>query len=129
MDPTELKRLPLFESLHGKELERLGRWTDRVEVDEGRRLVDEGTFAYEFFVIIDGDAEVLRDGEHLGDIGPGDFFGEIALVEADRRTATVVAKSPMRLAVMHFRDFHLMEDEMPRVAACITGAIERRRSR
>src|SRR2546423_11158779 len=113
MDPKDLRGLPLFESLSKRELERVSRWMDEVDVTEGRHIVDQGALAWEFFVIIDGEAEVLRDGQHQADLGPGDYFGEIALHEGDRRTASVVAKSPMRIAVMLGRDFHEMEEEMP----------------
>jgi CRP-like cAMP-binding protein len=109
MDPADLKPLPLFGSLDKHSLDRLSRWVDDIDLPAGKHLVDQGAFAYEFFVIIDGEAEVLRDGEHLADLGPGDFFGEIALVETDRRTASVIAKTPIRLAVMLGRDFREME--------------------
>ena len=127
MDPNDLKRLPLFESLGKHERERLSRWADEVDIAPGRHIVDQGQLAWEFFVILEGDAEVLRDGEHVADLGSGDFFGEMALIETDRRTASVVATSPMRLAVMLGRDFKEMEDEMPHVAEKITAAIEARR--
>ena len=127
MDPADLKPLPLFSTLDRRELERVARWADEIEVEEGRPVVNRGEFAFEFFVIIDGEAEVVRGQEHLRDLGPGDFFGELALVETDRRTASVVAKTPMRLAVMLGRDFREMEDEMPHVARRVTAAIEERR--
>jgi len=127
MNPADLKPLPLFSTLSKHELERVARWTDEVDVSAGKHLVDQGAFAYEFFVIIEGEAEVRRDGDHVADLGPGDFFGEIALVEADRRTASVVAKSPMRVVVMLGRDFREMEDELPQVADRIKAAIEERR--
>jgi CRP/FNR family transcriptional regulator, cyclic AMP receptor protein len=127
VDPADLRSIPLFDSLHKRELDRVARWTDDLDVEAGRHLVDQGAFAYEFFVIIDGQAEVLRDGAHVADLGPGDFFGEMALVETDRRTASVVARTRMRVAVMLGRDFREMEDEMPHVAKRITEAIEQRR--
>ena len=127
MNPTDLKRIPLFEDLDRRELDRVARWMDDVDVTSGYHIVHQGAFAYEFFVILDGEAEVLREGEHLADLGPGDFFGEIALVERDRRTATVAAKTPMRLGVMLGRDFTQMEAEMPHVAERVTRAVEDRR--
>jgi len=127
MNPAHLKPLPLFEALDKRELEHVSRWMDDVDVKTGRHLVDQGAFAYEFFVILEGEAEVLRNGEHLADLGPGDFFGEMALVAGDRRNASVVARTPMRLGVMLGRDFMEMEDELPHVAERITKAIEERR--
>ena len=101
MDAGRLKTIPLFASLDKDELARLGRVTDEVDVAEGEELLREGSFAHEFMVIEDGRAEVMREsGEHVAELGPGDFFGEIAALEAGRRNATVVARSPMTLVVM-----------------------------
>ena len=129
MNKADLKALPLFESLTEGELRRLSRWTDDVDVPAGKHLVEEGAWAWEFFVILEGEAEVLRDGAHLADLGPGDFFGEIGVREHQQRSATVVAKTAVRIGVMLERDFHEMEDEMPQVAARITSEIEKRRTR
>jgi CRP-like cAMP-binding protein len=89
MDPKRLREIPLFASLGKRELEQVGAWTDEVELPAGRVLGREGAMAYEFFVIEDGAAEITVDGKHLTDLGPGDFFGEIGLLERERRTATV----------------------------------------
>src|SRR2546423_6770287 len=129
MNKADLKGLPLFETLSDHELSRLSRWTDDVDVPAGKHLVEEGAWAWEFFVILSGEAEVLRNDEHLADLGPGDFFGEIGVREHQQRSATVVAKTPVRIGVMLERDFHEMEEEMPQVAARITSEIETRRSR
>ena len=93
---------------------------------EGRHIVDQGEVAWEFFVILDGELEVLRGGETLAVLQQGDFFGEMALEADDRRNASVVAKTPVRLAVMLGRDFREMEEEMPHVAEQIRAAIMRR---
>jgi CRP/FNR family transcriptional regulator, cyclic AMP receptor protein len=129
VDPADLKTLPLFASLTDGELERLSRWADDVDVPAGKHLVEEGAWAWEFFVILEGEAEVLRDGQHLADLGPGDFFGEMGVREHQQRSATVVARTRVRIGVMLERDFHEMEEEMPEVAARITAAIEERRNR
>ena len=127
MNPTDLVSIPLFEDLDRRELQRISGWMDDVDLPTEHHIVHQGAFAYEFFVILDGQAEVLRDDEHLADLGPGDFFGEIALVERDRRTATVVARTPVRLGVMLGRDFMEMEEELPHVAERIARAVEERR--
>jgi CRP-like cAMP-binding protein len=98
-------------------------------VEPGKHLADQGEFAYEFFVIEEGSAVVTKDDEHLKDLVAGDFFGEIALMETDRRTATVTASSPTRLIVMHGRDFREMASEMPHVAEKIRTAIRERTQR
>jgi CRP/FNR family cyclic AMP-dependent transcriptional regulator len=126
MDAKRLQTVHLFSTLSKKEREQLARWIDQVDVPEGTELTHQGSFAYEFFVIDDGAASVRKDGELISEMGPGDFFGEIALLEADRRTATVTATTPMRLLVMHSRDFRAMEKEMPVVADRIRAAIRAR---
>ena len=126
MDPGRLDSIPLFAGLSKGEREQLARWTDEVDVDAGKHLVSQGEFAYEFFVIEAGAAEVTRDGAHVADLGPGDFFGEIALLETERRTASVTATSPMRLVVMHGRDFKAMARELPEVAGTVRAAMAER---
>jgi CRP-like cAMP-binding protein len=127
MDANRLKRVPLFADLPRRDLERLARWTDDVDVRQGRDLMDQGAFPHEFMVIESGTAEVLVDGEHVADLGEGDFFGEMALLVEQRRTATVTATSDLRVIVMHERDFRAMEDEMPEVAARIKSVMDERR--
>ena len=129
MDPKRLREIPLFASLGKRELEQVGAWTDEVELPAGRVLGREGSVAYEFFVIEDGAVEVTVDGKHLTDLGPGDFFGEIGLLERERRTATVTTTTRVRAIVMFGRDFRHMEREMPQVAQQIRGAIETRLAR
>ena len=127
MDASSLKQLPLFASLSEREREKVAHWADEVDVAEGKHLVDEGQFGYEFFVIESGSAEVRKGEEKLAELGPGDFFGEIALLEEERRTASVIATSGMRAIVMTRRDFHSMQSELPSVAATIRQALEERR--
>jgi CRP/FNR family transcriptional regulator, cyclic AMP receptor protein len=126
MEAKRLEAVGLFASLGKKELERLAQWTDEVSVKEGEELATEGHFAHEFFVIEDGEAEVLQGGSRIAELGPGDFFGEIALLETERRTATVVAATPMRVIVMFQREFKQMEQEMPAVADRVRSAIRAR---
>lgn len=127
MDPVRLKNIPLFADLSDKERSQIGRWADEVEVQEGKHLIDEGRFGYEFFVIEEGTADVTHGDRTIASLGPGDFFGEIALVEAERRTASVIATEAMRAIVMTRRDFAEMQAEMPNVAATIRQAVEDRR--
>jgi CRP-like cAMP-binding protein len=126
MDLSTLQGVGVFSGLSKKELERLSSWTDELSVREGEELVTEGRFAHEFFVIEDGVAEVRQGGERIAELGPGDFFGEIALLETERRTASVVATTPMTVIVMFGRDFKQMEREMPAVADRIRAAIRAR---
>jgi CRP-like cAMP-binding protein len=129
MDAHELEVVPLFAGLTKKERQQVARHADVVELPEGYHLVDEGAFAHEFFVLLDGNVEVTQDGKHLADLGPGDFFGEVALVEHDRRTASVVASTPISAIVMHQRDFDMMQRELPHVAEKIHEAVHERSPR
>jgi CRP/FNR family transcriptional regulator, cyclic AMP receptor protein len=129
VDPSRLKSIPLFADLSDHDRAQVARWADELDVPEGKHLVDQGRFAHEFFVIEEGTAEVRHGDEKLTELGPGDFFGEIALIESDRRTASVIATSPMQTIVMFGRDFRQMEAQMPSVAARIRQAIEERRPR
>jgi CRP/FNR family transcriptional regulator, cyclic AMP receptor protein len=126
MDAKRLEGVRLFSGLSKHELAELARWTDAVSVDEGYELAKEGEFAHEFFVIEDGAASVVHDGDRIAELGPGDFFGEIGLLETERRTATVVATTRMDLIVMFRREFRQMEQEMPAVADRVRAAIRAR---
>jgi CRP-like cAMP-binding protein len=130
MDPGRLRSIPLFASLDKGELELVARWTDEVDVPAGAKLTKQDGFAHEFAVIEEGSADVLKDGDKITELGPGDFFGEIGLIdESARRTATVVATTPMRLVVMFGRDFRQMEREIPSLADRIRTVMEERLAR
>ena len=126
MDVKELRGIELFSRLSKGELKRLAQWADEVTVDEGYALAKEGEFAYEFFVIEEGTADVIQGGNLLTELAPGAFFGEIGLLETERRTASVIATSPMRLIVMFHSQFRQMEHELPTVANRIRVAIRAR---
>ena len=126
MDTTRMKEIPLFAVLSDKERARVAQLADEVEVKAGDHLVDEGKFAHEFFVIEDGQADVVHDGQTVAELGPGDFFGEIALIKTERRTASVIAKTPMKLVVMFGPNFRSVASDLPAVAEKINGAIEER---
>jgi CRP-like cAMP-binding protein len=127
MDAERLKQLPLFADLPTKQLGRIASWADEIDLPAGKQLIEQGTFAHEFFLITEGTAEVLHDGKHLANLGPGDFFGEIALLEGHRRTASVVTTSPVRVVVMFSREFDAMDRELPEVAERIRQEMLARR--
>ncbi len=126
MEDKQLESVPLFATLSRDERRFVAKQADEIDVPAGARLATEGRFAYEFFVIVEGTADVSRDGTPLAVLGPGEFFGEIGLLEAERRTASVVASSPMRLIVLTGSAFKYVEREMPAIAARIRAAIEQR---
>jgi CRP-like cAMP-binding protein len=113
MDEQHLKSIPMFASLELGELRKVARLADEVDVDAGKALLRQGEFAYEFMAIEDGHAEVLRDGEHVADLGPGDILGEMAALERGKRNASVVARSHLRLAVMTAHDMRQLAANIP----------------
>lgn len=128
MNQARLKDVPFFRTMSKKELAVVARQTDEIDVPAGKVLAQEGDFGDEFFVIDDGTAEVRRGGERIAELGPGDFFGELALLEADRRNATVTATSPMRLIVMTRPSFRALDRSSPKVHEMVASAIEERRA-
>jgi cAMP-dependent protein kinase regulator len=127
MDAEGLKAIPLFASLSDEDLELVGTYVSEVSVSPGKHLVDEGDFAYEFFMIQDGTAEVIRGGEVVNELGPGDFFGEVALLERQQRNASVVAKTPMRLVTLSHWDLTRLRKRFPEAFTRLREATEARR--
>jgi CRP/FNR family transcriptional regulator, cyclic AMP receptor protein len=121
-----LKRAPLFEGLSKKELTQLARVSEDMEIPEGTTLTKEGDIGHEFFVIVDGETQVKRKGRSLGTRGAGDFVGEIALLEQVPRTATVTAKTPLRVFVLTSKDFHHLLEENPNVQRKVLRTLARR---
>jgi CRP/FNR family transcriptional regulator, cyclic AMP receptor protein len=101
-----LKSVPLFAECDDKQLAFIATQVDDVDFVAGKDLCREGAGGGEFFIILSGTAEVRRQGRHLRELGPGDFFGEIALLDGGPRTATVTALSPMRCLVLSRGQFH-----------------------
>jgi CRP-like cAMP-binding protein len=89
--------------------------------------VREGDFSYEFMAIEDGQAEVTRAGEHVADLGPGDFFGEMGLLEKTLRNATVTAKTSMRLITLTGWDLRRVERTAPQAIERVRSVLEERR--
>ena len=110
---ARLKDVPFFDSLTHKELAFVAQQTDELDVRAGKVLAKEGDLGREFFVVESGTAEVTKDGEHIADMGPGDFFGEIALIAEERRTATVTATSDMLIIVMSRAGFRAIDRMLP----------------
>lgn len=128
MYSKRLRDVPLFHSLGKRDIEAIAQLADEVDAEDGRVLAKEGDIGHEFFVIEAGTAQVTREGEALAELGPGDFFGEIALVQKERRTATVTATSPMTLIVLSAHAFRSLKLTMPGVYAKVEEEIVKRRS-
>lgn len=121
-----LKRSPLFEGLSRRQLIDVARLTDDMEVPSGAVLCREGSRGQEFFVIISGEASVMRGGKHLAALAGGDFFGEIALLEPVMRTATVTAVTSLRFFVVSDRAFQSLLDTDPRIERKVLRTLARR---
>ncbi len=118
-----LRRVPLFAGLSKKELAQLSRIADELDLGSGRRLIAEGDRGREFFVLVDGDAEVRQGGRKLRSLHGGDFFGEIALISDVPRTSTVTTTAPVRLLVLTKRDFQRLMREQPSIQRKVLEAL------
>jgi CRP/FNR family transcriptional regulator, cyclic AMP receptor protein len=127
LDAARLKSIALFEEVGDEELAEISPFATEVSVEEGRELVREGDFSYEFMAIEEGQAEVTRGGEHVADLGPGDFFGEMGLLEKTLRNATVTAKTPVRLVTLTGWDLRRVERAAPEAMQRIRSVLEERR--
>ena len=121
-----LGHAPLFEGLSKNDLAQLAKMSEDLEVEPGKILCEEGKPGKEFFVIVDGEVEITKGGSSFGDRGPGDFFGEIALLEDVPRTATVTAKTPLRFFVLTRQNFLKLLDDKPEVERQVLRALAKR---
>jgi CRP-like cAMP-binding protein len=121
-----LKRVPLFNGCSKSELRELAKSADELDIREGTVLTREGRNAREFFVLIDGTAEVTKEGKKIADLGAGDWFGEIALITNSPRTATVTATSPGDVLVITDRRFHSVVETMPSIALKVLATVGER---
>jgi CRP-like cAMP-binding protein len=119
MGPELIDEVPLFRDAPRRVRSEATRWADELEAPAATVLVREGEYPREFYVIVEGTADVLRAGERIATLGPGEFFGELGLLDPKWRTASVVATSPMRLLVLAPREFRTMLAASPEIAAQI----------
>jgi CRP-like cAMP-binding protein len=127
LDASRLRSIPLFKDVPDEELGQIATFAQEVTVDAGRELVREGDFSYEFMAIEEGEAEVTRHGEHVANLGSGDFFGEMGLLEKTLRNATVTAKTEMRLVTLTGWDLKRMERHIPEAIEQVRATLEERR--
>ena len=116
MDAARLTAIPLLATLSPDDLARLAAVATELEIDAGTALTEEGDFGHAMFAIESGTAEVMADGIVVSSVGPGEIVGEVAVLASGRRTATVVATTPMRLIVLFKRDVWKLERDAPDVA-------------
>jgi CRP/FNR family transcriptional regulator, cyclic AMP receptor protein len=116
VDRARIAAVPLFAGLSDGDVDRLSEVATEVELHPGAPLTAEGEFGHALYVVESGTADVHQDGGVVGSVGPGDVVGEIAVLSSGRRTATVVATSPMRLIALFKRDVWVLERNAPAVA-------------
>ena len=108
-----LAEVPLFSACTRKDLEKISRASDEVEVKAGRVLVEQGRPGHEFFLILEGEATVRRDNRKVATLTKGQYFGELSLLDRGPRTATVTADTDMRVLVLGQREFLGVLDDVP----------------
>jgi CRP-like cAMP-binding protein len=121
-----IKGVPLFASASKQELGEIASIADEIDLPEGKVLIKEGDTGREFFVLIEGTAEVTRGGRKVASIGPGDFFGEIALISRTPRNATITTTSPVRALVITDRAFRQLLDHSPQIQIGVLSALAER---
>ncbi len=121
-----LRSVPLFASCSRRELDGIAALTDEIDLPAGRTFIREGTTAHEFFIILDGEVKVEHQGQLLRTMGPGDFLGEIALIDGKPRTATATAARASRLLVVGHREFRSLMASNPTIQVDILQALAAR---
>jgi CRP/FNR family transcriptional regulator, cyclic AMP receptor protein len=121
-----LKQVPLFSRCTKAQLAAIAQQSDELSVPEGRALTRQGQRGREFVVLIDGEAEVRKNGRKVATLGPGDFVGEMALITGAPRMATVTTTAPARLLVLTDRAFRNVLQRMPNVQGSLLQAVSER---
>jgi CRP-like cAMP-binding protein len=122
----DLTAIPLFETLSDADRREVASWCTGKTVEAGSRLIGEGAPGYSFFILTEGSAEVTQGATPVAQLGPGDFFGEIAILGGGRRSASVTATSRASLLVMSAAEFHRLQEAHPAIAARVEAAMRRR---
>jgi CRP-like cAMP-binding protein len=121
-----IKRVPLFAECSRKDLSEIAGIADEIDLREGKELTKEGRPGREFFVLIEGEADVKKGSRRINTLGPGDFFGEIALVTQRPRTATVLTTAPVRALVITDRSFRALLEHQPAIQGKVMSALAAR---
>ena len=126
MDPARLKKIPVFADLSDDELVHIAALAAQVSVPESKELVREGDYSYDVLAIEEGTARVERHGEHIADLGPGDVFGEMGVLQREQRNATVAATSPMLLVTLTSWDIRRLQKTAPKAVAHLRDVVAQR---
>jgi len=122
----DLAGVPLFAGLTDDQRALLADWFEVSDASAGTVLVSEGAAGYSFYVLLDGAAEVKVGDEMVATYGPGDFFGEMAILGGTRRNATVTVTAPSRLVSMFGTEFRMLQEVQPEVAAQLEETMRQR---
>ena len=122
----DLKSIWLFSSCTASELRKIRGSLDEVEVPAGKVLVEEGRVGLEFYLIVDGEATVTRNGKYVATLGPGSHFGELALLDRRPRSASVVSETAMDVLVLSQRQFNSLLQSVPTISRKLLAALATR---
>jgi CRP/FNR family cyclic AMP-dependent transcriptional regulator len=121
-----LARVPLFSGLGKAGLAQVAKLADEIDLPAGKQLLQQGDHPHEFFLIVDGSVRIDRDGAQINTLGPGDFLGEIALLDGGQRSATATAVTPVSLLILGQREFNTLLNDYPDIRASVITALARR---
>lgn len=121
-----IRKVPLFARCSRAELKEIALLADEIDLHEGKQMTRQGEPGREFFVLLEGTADVKKNSRRVNTLEAGDFFGEIALVSREPRTATVIATSPVRALVITDRSFRRLLDDAPQVQTKVMEAMAQR---
>jgi CRP-like cAMP-binding protein len=121
-----IRNVPLFAHVSKRQLAQIAQIADEIDLREGKEMTTQGARGREFFVLLEGGADVKKNGRRINELGPGDFFGEIALVSDTPRTATVIATSPVRALVITDRSFKRLLADSPEIQERVLSALAAR---
>jgi CRP/FNR family transcriptional regulator, cyclic AMP receptor protein len=126
VDAAGIREITVFAELDDSQCECVARACRELEVEEGATLTEEGGFGYAMFAVVAGTADVFKNGTKIRSLGAGDVFGEIAVFFGGKRTATVVATSPMQLVMLFNGELARLDREVPEVADVLRKTVGER---
>lgn len=125
---AHFRNLSIFAGCSEEQLQEIDRLADEVHVEAGRTVLRQGDLGQEFALIVDGEADVIKDGETVARLGPGAYFGEVALLDSITRTASVVAATDLTLEVIDRRGFNTLLDDLPSLSRSMLKGMAHRMS-
>ena len=122
----QLANVPLFSALSKRDLQRVAKASDEVAIEAGRTLVEQGRTGHEFFLILEGEAVIRRNNRKVATLGPGEHFGELAILDRGPRSASVIANTDMRVLVLGQREFVGVLDSIPGMSSKLLTTMAQR---